>query len=338
MSFQDESTDLSTELDTGTSSTELGTIDSTELSMGVQSPQEKESVMSSEIEPVSELADYPEESLSKEPPETNVVQAKKFWDARTKKYFNSLSKEGRELWLKSFNKAEYSYNKNLDLMKKTYGHLDEIANTLAPYADKIAAINLSIPDYIEALIKADEMATTEPYAYILGLMENKGITLELLRKSIPSYRQYQQFNKYVAPVKQELQQLKNTTASTAYQQEVDAQAAAIKRFFAQKDPSGRLKYPYFEELAPTMMKLVDPNDNDPDLDQLYKMAYGSVMAAKGKMPASKRPLDNFAINKSGVDDTFEDYSFPEDSGDTKYERFKSLFAQAGARRGIRTEE
>jgi len=335
MSFSDESVELAT-VEEGMSSTELGEVDPGELSMGVQTPEQKESALSSEFDPVKELADYPEQTPSKET--ENVIQAKKFWDARTKKYFNSLSREGRELWIKSFNKAEYSYNKNLDLLKKTYGHLEEIAGVLAPYADKIEAINMSIPNYVEALIKADEMATTEPYAYILGLMENKGINIDQLERAIPSYRQYKQFNRYVAPVKQELQQLKKTTASSSYQQEVDAQATAIKRFFAQKDSRGRLKYPYFEELAPTMMQLVDPNDNDPDLDLLYRMAHGSMIAAKGENFTGRKPLDNFAINKTGAGDSIDDYSEQENSEDTKYARFKSIFAQAAARRGIGTEE
>ena len=230
------------------------------------------------------------------------------WTVRIQKEFDRLPERTQRAWLDSFKIVEKGYVKHLNALKDDINAAGEVLSTIEPYYEDIIKLGISPQDYINHLIRFDYQMGINPARQVAELILRHNIQYEdVYPNLVEAQRDLEtqgSVNKYIDPLKQEIQALKNKLGgSNISKAELEAEAdrafEQIRNFYSQVDEQGNELYPYAFENIEDIMELVQTGEN---LEDAYDLVMSGSRIADEETPPEReyRPSD-YKIDKRDVE-------------------------------------
>lgn len=200
------------------------------------------------------------EKSSESPEHQEEIEAPAHWAAEDVDVFNELDSKGKKLYLKRHKEMEAGYTKKTQALAEEKKIAERFKKAIEPYQPFFKQHNL---DEFEAFQKAASAhirlinaSPQEKSLLIQKLALDYGVNIAQKNFDQPEQPQidhqtqaiYDELNRtrqYIAAQEQEKQN-----------REIASIEKQIQNFSSEKDESGELKYPYFEELRGGMGKLI----------------------------------------------------------------------------------
>lgn len=174
--------------------------------------------------------------------------------------------------------------------QQRFARLGEVEQLIAPRLDAWALNGMTPASALNQLLALSDFAGRDPGGFIKYMAENNGVDLEeLVLGSEP-------VDPTVAALQREIAELKNGQQSFTQQQQQAAHQAVVDNviaFASEKDQSGKLVRPYFEELSNDIMPVIaavkaqNPNwSHTQVLQKAYENACWVNEGVRGKMQAA----------------------------------------------------
>ena len=241
--------------------------------------------------------------------ETQDVAIPDNWEAPIKEFFNNelFTKDlnAKKVFFDKFKSLDDGYSsKYNDLAKQRkdyeaqFGKFKEDERFLNSYRDfekgiipehhsTIMANFGGIPQYMARLYTLDRQYTEDPLGFISGIMQNSGITIDMLQKGTQS-PEYQQ------RIVQNQQQMQLSELEKKLKAEMDARLSGaefekqVNAFCNEKDESGNPKHTHIDKVADIMDLFLAKNPNMPLQEAYDRACYadpdvrGLVLSAQSK--------------------------------------------------------
>jgi hypothetical protein len=216
----------------------------------VKSPEEYLSVGKKEGSQTSdELEIYDDSDDGKV--EKKSLSPLKHWNARVKKKYDECTDSQKEAWLDSFKIIEKGYVKQLNDLKEDLQMAAPIIAMMEPFKKDLEKLNISAVEYLRGLITYDKLLGKNPVYEIARLISVFNVQYadlyDALMVANKDVADEASVDKYVAPLRDEIAQLKESVGYDA--KTVEAKKAAddisekITTFFEQLDAEGKPRYP-----------------------------------------------------------------------------------------------
>jgi hypothetical protein len=223
------------------------------------------------------------------------------WDAESKAKYKDLP-----AWMKKVShKREQDMLKGVDQLKRQIQSVEPITKAAEPYRAFLNSKGVSLDGLVSSSLNfAYSLATgsaEQKQGIILSLAKQYGVDLSNIPKPDPNTQQYQQ---HIAPVLNEVQQLKQELfqRKQAEQQQHTAQAqTAIEKFATETDESGQPKHPFLDRVQEDMAVLLESGRattlqdaydkavwSNPDTRQLMQQKQLAAETAKRQAEAKER--------------------------------------------------
>jgi hypothetical protein len=212
------------------------------------------------------------------------VEPLKHWNVNIQKKFDTCSESQKKAWLDSFKIVEKSFVKQLNSLKEQISLAETILKPLVPYVKDLKKLGQSPQEYIKNIINFDDNLGKNPAYEIAKLIAIHNVTYDSISKNLPYVMEDIQtqnaVSKYIAPLKEEIEQLKGSDGLSPKIQE-EAQEISddivnkITTFYEQRDSSGKLLYPKAFDYIQDIIELVQTGEN---LDSAYNLVVNGQRA------------------------------------------------------------
>jgi hypothetical protein len=278
---------MSSELDKVVQSTpevtRLTSEDRPEVSVGtVRTPQQVDQV-------TADLLD--KEVVSKQvAPES--VQPLSYWNEDIKKVFKSLPVTVRKTWINTVQKSENIHRRLSQQLKKDYFVWDQVNAVLRPQYARLKKQRLSLPRYVAALVRLEQLMLKDPKKFILDMLVHYKYKPSDVESWVEPYIGVAKKEREFAPLEKKINDLEyklnRATAPQPVSEDVlmDGRVIAqeLQYFFSQRDSQGKLLYPRFTEVA-YLMPEMNAIYGTEDYESLYELA--CLYYDGGQMPDPK---------------------------------------------------
>jgi hypothetical protein len=206
------------------------------------------------------------------------------WNTSIKKHFMECSDEQKQAWLDSYKIIEKGFKKQISALKYPASVGEYLLAKIAPFEEALKTNNLNALTYIDSLLQFDKMVGEDPVGAVARLVINDKVTYQEIYDAIPRVLQENEGNasieKKLAPLKDEINRLKMVAGQEVSDpqsfEEVNNVAndilEKIQAFYAQTDPSGKLKYPLAQD---NMAEIVERLEDGENLDDAYYNTVGT---------------------------------------------------------------
>lgn len=265
--------------------------------MGEDSPPEQIPANDAPEEEASEVAETPTVEEPESTPEEEPVDPPASWTAEAKEKFAQLSPELQKFVSEREAQREKFVNQKateLAELKKASSGFEQVT---AKYGQYFNQLRVAPEVAFDTLVQAEYTLRNGSIQEKMGMLENLardyGIPLQAMSQG--------DVNPIVNQLSQELQSVKTQLSAfesdrEAAQREQNLQT--INNFASAKDDKGNLLHPYFEDLKPTIARLLQ-SDLAPSLEEAYKQALKLDETVSLKLQAEeKKRQEKIAAEKA----------------------------------------
>ena len=288
----DETQETGTEIqDTGEQQTQEETQElslNDELEAAFASPEGEETPAET---PAEETAEVKEET------EPEPLSAPEHWPEETRTLFEAAPREWQEWALKRDSEVDNMIREKtegISEFRKTYDPVDKI---FEPYRNQLIMAGLTPADVISRWAAAEQMLQNEPVKAIQYLMQQYNISQDALSAEEVSE------DPDIAKLRNEINALRQdytTRQQTDQQQSQEAISNQIQQFVQEKDESGNLTHPYFEDVTADIVGLAKAEwalGRKPDLNNLYERAVWANPETRAKLQDAQQKAASKAAEK-----------------------------------------
>ena len=198
-------------------------------------------------------ADAPVEAPIEEPaPEVVVRSAPKSWPKEYHEHWGKLPQEAQDI----IERREQDFHQGLEQYREYHGFGKKMQEAFAPYKQMIESQGLDEAKAAQFLLNAHHRLATLPQQERLGywaqIASNYGI-------QVPGLNDQQQDPRYSA-LEQQVQQMARAQMQQQqreYDQKLSQVSNDVSSFADAKDATGNLKHPYFNDVADTIVILLN---------------------------------------------------------------------------------
>jgi hypothetical protein len=229
-------------------------------------PVEEEVTAEAEDDEVEVEAEAAEDEDEEEPEQ--VFQPPEHWSSEEKEQFKALTPEAQQILIERDKQFQKGYQERVQAVS-------DLQAATEPYKQIVASMGMSEADAIRTLFATYMQIAQNPAGGILRLAQQFGAMDQLREQFAPDTD-----DDFVDPEIKALReqvtalnnQLGNFQAETQSQQQAALQSQ-IDSFRNQKDESGNLVHPYFEQVRHTMAPLVSQGKS---MEEAYNQAVWMV--------------------------------------------------------------
>jgi len=192
-----------------------------------------------------------------------------YWTAEEKAFFEKLPEESKGMVLGMYKNIQKVYEAKTNEFNVKIKGFSEINSVLAPYDDFFRQNRISKGQYVNALVSMDKRLTADPVTFIIDIMADRGIDMEMLTEGVKMHMQRSSDPQYrkMAQSQRKAEQYEQQFAAQAEQQALQY----IEQLKTATDENGNLKYPYFEDVQDQMAQIMAAT-GEQDIEKVYKEA------------------------------------------------------------------
>jgi hypothetical protein len=262
----------------------------------VVSPDEYLKTKSKEINRDLEISDDEPQQQQRGSKEKKV-EPLKHWKDLIQKKFEECTESQKDAWLDSFKIVEKNFTKQLNSLKEEIEFArpaaDLVADLSQNHAAELAKVGKTPAQYLKTLVDFDKAIGSNPAYEIAKLILIFNVKYEDIYNNINPASQdlasEAHLSKMVAPLQQEISQLKSALGYAGHTPESNAEAEEkakliveeVKMFYSQRDSKGNLLYPNAMANIDDIFELVQTGET---LDDAYHL----VMNGKTKQQSSSQ--------------------------------------------------
>jgi len=205
--------------------------------------------------------------------EVSSLEPPQHWSREDRETFSSVPREAQEFLLKRHKDMEADYTRKTQEVAHTRRQFDEQQQILAPIAEDLAMLGADSNAFMRQQVAWAQAFKADPNSAITRLAEAYGLDIAQVAQSQQDVDpQVQSLQSEIAAMKAQQQQ----SLQTQQQTEQNRLLQEIQDFAEDKDDSGNLKHPHFEEIKAEMGQVIQAGMAT-GLDD----AYAKVAAMKG---------------------------------------------------------
>jgi len=212
-------------------------------------------------------------------PETEEVEAPQHWSAKDREEFSKIPSEGRELVLRRYKEMEADYTRKTQRLAEESRSSRELEKVFEPYEQVLALNGVDKSALLKQYLAIDANMGKDPEGTLKWLAQQRGIDLNSLAGAEETYvepeiaeirKHYQEFRQEISNIRNDLNQVKTVPISQQ-----------VELFAGEKDASGNLKRPFFNEVR-TQMGVFMQNGLANSLEDAYEQAVWANPATRQK--------------------------------------------------------
>ena len=235
--------------------------------------------------------------VKEEGEEPEPLSAPEHWPEETRTQFEAAPREWQEWALKRDSEVDNMIREKtegISEFRKTYDPVDKI---FEPYRNQLIMAGLTPADVIGRWAAAEQMLQNEPVKAIQYLMQQYNIPQDVLSAEEVSE------DPDIAKLRNEINALRQdytTRQQTDQQQSQEAISNQIQQFVQEKDESGNLTHPYFEDVTADIVGLAKAEwsqGRKPDLNNLYERAVWANPETRAKLQDAQQKAASKAAEK-----------------------------------------
>lgn len=233
--------------------------------------QASETETTEQTEPVEETSQLDEQTDEPEP-----LTAPINWESGTREYFSTLDETGKQKFMDHYKNLESGYNKKYEDIARQKKTFESVFEALTPIKNDFNSVGMDEAGAVRFLAAAHQRIMQNPQEGIQWVAQQYGIDL--------NQYQYEQSNDYANvydPRVDSLQKKLESFESQAKQTQEQQIQTQLTSFQNEKDDSGNLKHPFFDQVKQRMGQVIQSGAAN-SLEQAYQMAIAgdSELSAK----------------------------------------------------------